>query len=143
MKHDAEFRKLRLRQLNRAFTAYAKTRRIPRPKGGWLAAIREACGMPLSKVGARLSVTPQAIQKLQQSESLESITLKRLREVADALGCELVYAIVPKNGRLTDSIEEQNRKNATQRVIAVEHSMQMEDQSAGNVKDRIKEELSR
>jgi len=142
MKHDSEFRKLRLRQLDRAFLAYAGARQNPRPRSGWLSAIREARGITLREVGSILAVTPQAVMKLQQSEASESITLKRLREVAQALDCDLVYALVPKKGHLTDLIEERARKDAAHRVISAEHTMMLEDQSSGDVDQRIKEEQS-
>jgi predicted DNA-binding mobile mystery protein A len=142
MKHDAEFRKLRLQQLDRSLLAFAAARQIGHPRGGWLAAIREARGLTLRELSSILSVTPQAVLQLQHSEASESISLKRLREVAEAMECELVYAIIPKSGRLTDVVEERNRKSAADRVLAAEHTMVLEDQAAGNVEKRIEEEQS-
>jgi predicted DNA-binding mobile mystery protein A len=142
MKYDTQFRKLRLRQLNRALLAYRGARQSTRPRAGWLAAIREARGLTLRDLASILAVTPQAVLKLQHSEARESISLKRLREVAEAMECDLVYALVPKNGTLTDAVEERNRKNAAERVLAAEHTMVLEDQAAGNVEKRIEEEQS-
>jgi hypothetical protein len=87
-----------------------------------------------------LAVTPQAVQKLQMSEANETISLKRLREAAEAMGCELVYALLPKSGMLTDAVEEGELKRAAERVLAAEHTMVLEDQAAGNVQKRIEEE---
>src|ERR1039458_777513 len=100
MKHDAQFRKLRLRQLERALSPYAEARRSPRPRSGWLSAMREARGIRLRQIATPLAVTPQAVQKLQISEGNESISLRRLRETAEAMGCELVYALLPRSGKL-------------------------------------------
>jgi predicted DNA-binding mobile mystery protein A len=143
MKHDAQFRRLRLRQLERSLTAFAGARQSPRPRAGWLAAIREARGIPLREVAVALGVTPQAVQNLQKSEAGESISLKRLREAAEAMGCELVYALVPKNGSLTDAVAEGELMRAAERVQAAEHTMLLEDQAAGDVQKRIKEEQAR
>jgi predicted DNA-binding mobile mystery protein A len=143
MKHDAQFRRLRLRQLERSLAAFAGARQIPRPRAGWLAAIREARGIPLREVAMALGVTPQAVQNLQKSEAGESISLKRLREAAEAMGCELVYALVPKNGSLTDAVAEGELMRAAERVQAAEHTMLLEDQAAGDVQKRIKEEQAR
>jgi predicted DNA-binding mobile mystery protein A len=96
----------------------------------------------LRELAATLAVTPQAVVQLQHSEERESISLKRLREAAAAMECELVYALVPKTGKLTDVIEERNRKKAAERVVAVEHTMALENQAAGNVAAQIKEEQS-
>ncbi|HWQ93486.1 MAG TPA: transcriptional regulator [Clostridia bacterium] len=140
MKHDALFRKLRLRQLDRALSAYAQLRKTARPRSGWLCAIREARGIPLRQIGATLSVTPQAVQSLQISEANESISLKRLREAAEAMDCELVYALLPRSGKLTDAAAEREQERASERVLAAEHTMVLEDQAAGDVQKRIEEE---
>jgi predicted DNA-binding mobile mystery protein A len=143
MKHDAQFRKLRLRQIERSLAAFAQARQSTRPRAGWLSAIREARGLPLREVAAALAVTPQAVQNLQKSEANDSITLKRLRAAAEAMGCELVYALLPKSGALTDAVEEGELKRAAQRVLAAEHTMLLEDQAAGDVQKRIEEEQAR
>ena len=140
MKHDAQFRKLRLRQLDRALSAYAQALQSARPRSGWLSAIREARGIPLRQIATTLSVTPQAVQSLQISEANESISLKRLREAAEAMGCELVYALLPRSGKLTDAAEEREQERASERVLAAEHTMVLEDQAAGEVQKRIEEE---
>ena len=140
MKHDAQFRKLRLRQLNRALSVFAQARQSPRPRSGWLSAIREAQGIPLRQIAKTLAVTPQAVQRLQISEANEAISLKRLRQAAEAMGCDLVYALLPRNGHLTDAVEERERQRAAERVLAAEHTMILEDQGAGDVQKRIEEE---
>lgn len=140
MKHDAQFRKLRLRQLDRALSVFTGARQSQRPRSGWLSAIREAQGIPLRQVAKNLAVTPQAVQKLQVSEANEAITLKRLREAAEAMGCELVYALLPRSGTLTDAVEDSQRQIAAERILAAEHTMVLEDQGAGDVQKRIAEE---
>jgi predicted DNA-binding mobile mystery protein A len=140
MKHDAQFRKLRLRQLDRALSVFAEARQSVRPRSGWLSAIREAQGIPLRQIAKTLAVTPQAVQKLQISEANEAISLKRLRQAAEAMGCDLVYALLPRSGRLTDAVEDQERQRAAERVLAAEHTMVLEDQGAGDVQKRIEEE---
>lgn len=70
---------------------------------------------------------PQTIEDMQEYEVTETIKLRTLRELADALGCRLVYALVP-----TKSFDEMRRDQA-QRVAArllktASHSMRMEDQ---------------
>jgi predicted DNA-binding mobile mystery protein A len=140
MKHDAQFRKLRLRQLERALLPFEPARHAARPRSGWLAAMREAQGIPLRQIAATLAVTPQAVQNLQISEANETISLKRLREVAEAMGCDLVYALLPRSGKLRNFAEEREHLKAAERVLAAEHTMLLEDQAAGDVQKRIAEE---
>jgi len=56
------------------------------------------------------------------------------------MGCDLVYALLPKSGKLTDAAEEQKHDQAAERVLAAEHTMVLEDQAAGEVQKRIEEE---
>ena len=70
----------------------------------------------------------------------------RLRDAADALGCQLVYALVPKNGSvgsIQELAEEHARTKAAENVRAVEHSMALEDQAVGGVPEKIEEETKR
>lgn len=138
-----EYRQLRLRQLARTLSAFKQARRVVRPKRGWLRAIREASGLSLQQVGRALGVTRQHFAFLEKSEANERITLKSLKRAAEALGCELVYAVVPKSGSLADLIETRARERAAQNVLAVEHSMALENQAAGGVKQKIEEETRR
>ena len=80
---------------------------------------------------------------LEKSEAEYRITLGSLRDVADALGCELVYALVPKSGSMQDLAEERTRSKAAENVRSVEHSMALEDQAVGGVPQKIDEETQR
>ena len=59
------------------------------------------------------------------------------------MGCELVYAVIPKSGTLRELAERNARQEAAQRVLAVEHSMALEAQAAGDVDHRIERETRR
>lgn len=66
------------------------------PKRGWLRAFREPLGMSLESFGARLGITRQAAHRLEMSEASGAITLNRLRDAADALGCDVAIVLVPR-----------------------------------------------
>ena len=68
----------------------------PRPPAGWLRAIREALGMTSGALAERLGVTASGARKLEQAEAVDAITLGTLRRVAEALDCDLQYALVPR-----------------------------------------------
>jgi predicted DNA-binding mobile mystery protein A len=80
---------------------------------------------------------------LEKAEAEDRITLKSLRAAAHALGCELVYALVPKANSLHDLVEERARSQATKHVLGVEHSMALEDQAAGRVEEAVEAETKR
>lgn len=72
------------------------------PDGGWLRAFRHALGLSLRTVAAVLKVSPQAVHQLEKSEAAGSISLRQLEAAAGAMGCRLVYAIVPRQGSLAE-----------------------------------------
>jgi len=138
-----EFRRLRVKQIERALEPFALARDSSRPQRGWLRAIREATGITLRQIATRLNKTPTLVAKLEKSEAEYRITLGSLRDAADALGCQLVYALVPKSGSIQDLAEERARAEAEESVRAVEHSMALEDQAARGVPEKIEEETRR
>jgi predicted DNA-binding mobile mystery protein A len=137
----SEYRDLRIRQLDSSLSAFAQAKTQPRPRRGWLRAIREACGLPLESIARELKTNRQGVQKRENAEANDRITLRTLRRVADAMGCELVYAIVPKSGTIQDLAAKSLREEVTKRVVAVERTMALEDQATGNMQDKIEYEL--
>jgi len=137
----SEFRNLRLSQLDRSLAGVRS--RPPRPSSGWLASVREALGLSLESVGRRLSTARQAIQRLEKYEASDRITLRNLRRVAEAMDCEVVYAIVPKSGTFAELAEKPARDQALRDVESVVHTMALEDQKPENTKQLIEDEAQR
>lgn len=66
-------------------------------KPGWLKRSRLALFLSTQTVADRLKVIRTAYSQYEQSEERGSITLASLAKAAEAMDCELVYAIRPKN----------------------------------------------
>jgi predicted DNA-binding mobile mystery protein A len=141
MKED--FRNLRLQQLARSLSAFELAKQEARPQRGWLRAIREGLGLSLEDVGKKQGQSRRRIQEFETAEAKDRITLQSLRRVAAAMDCDLVYAIVPKSGRITELAEKRARAQATADVLDVEHSMALENQAAGDVKELIEKVTKR
>src|SRR5208337_1484208 len=124
-----EFRRLRIGQLERSLKPFLAAKDSPRPQRGWIRAIREATGVTVRDMAKRLHKVPSVAAHLESSEAEYRITLRSLREAADALGCQLVYALVPRNGSVQELAEERARAKASENVRAVEHTMALEDQA--------------
>src|SRR5258705_11739970 len=135
-----EFRRLRLRQLGRAIEPFLAAKNSPRPQKGWIRAIREATGVPLRQLSQRLHKSMPLVNYLEKSEAEYRITLGSLRDVADALGCQLVYALVPRSGNVQDLLEQRARAKPEENVRAVEHSMDLEDQAVGGAEKKDEEQ---
>jgi predicted DNA-binding mobile mystery protein A len=138
-----EFRKLRLKQLDRSLGPYRAARNVARPPKGWIRAIRQAVGVSSGELARRLGTSRQLPLKLEIAEAEDRITLRSLRAIADALDCDLVYALVPRADSMQDLIEARVRTEAKKRVLEVEHSMALEDQAVGRIDEAVKAETRR
>lgn len=72
------------------------SRTISRPLGGWIQAIRTGLGMSTADLAVRLGVAPSSVHRLEASEVAGTINLDSLKKVAEELGCDVVYAMVPR-----------------------------------------------
>ena len=106
-----------------------------RPTRGWIRAIREALGMTTAQFGKRMSVSQPRAVIIEQAEARGSITLDSLERAARALGCRLVYALVPLES-LEAQVEQRARKLARNHLRSVSHSMALEDQSVEDEDER-------
>lgn len=138
-----EFKSLRLKQLEQALDPFQEASASSRPQRGWIRAIREATGVTVLELARRMGKVPSNVNGLEKSEAEYRISLGTLRDAADALGCRLVYALVPKSGSIHDLSEQPARARASENVRAVEHTMALEDQAVGGVEQKIDEETKR
>jgi predicted DNA-binding mobile mystery protein A len=121
-----------IRHLDSRFATLRPLLKTQRPPKGWLRAIRDALGMTTKQFGQRLGVSQPRIVELEQSEVSGSVTLNTLQRAADALGCRLVYVLVPEKP-LAETVRERAEFVANRQSSAVEHTMRLEDQA---VKDK-------
>lgn len=102
--------------------------RDPRPRRGWIRAIRDALGMSTTELARRLELSQQSVSDLERSEQHETIRLSTLRRVADALDCDLVYALIPRTS-LDDATRTQARRKAADHLRTAAHHSRLEDQT--------------
>jgi predicted DNA-binding mobile mystery protein A len=118
--------------LDERFTAW---RQLPakgaKPYGGWVRAIREALGMRADDLAERMGVSQPSLTRLEHNERAGSVRLDTLQRAADALECDVVYALVPRRS-LEEMVSEQARTRALERLGRVAHTMALEDQALSN-----------
>ncbi len=124
----SNFTELKLRQLDATLSRWRAADLPSRPPSGWLKVIREALGMTATRQAKTLGVTTSTVTRLETSEADETISLATLRRAAEALGCELQYALVPKQS-LADTLEARATALARQQMAAISHSMALEAQA--------------
>jgi predicted DNA-binding mobile mystery protein A len=125
------------------FDDWQQLRELARPPRGWIRAVREALGMSAAVLAGRLGTTGGAVTRLEQSEAAGRIRLDTLRRAADALGCDLVYLLVPRRP-LTAVVRDRARELARRQVAATEQTMRLEDQATGQaseMEERLTEQL--
>ncbi len=137
------YRNLRLKQLDRSLQPLRAARLVPRPRHGWIRALRQGLGISAGELARRMGTSRQLPLQMEKAEADDRITLKSLRTIAGALDCDLVYALVPRASSLQASIESRAFSDAKSRVLKVEHSMALEDQAVGRIDEAVESETRR
>src|SRR3979409_238970 len=115
-----------IRHLDQRFKALRPLARSPRPTKGWLRAIRDALGMTSAQLAQRRGVSQPRIIELEKSEASGTVTLNTLQRAAEALGCRLVYTLLPEKP-LEETVRERANQLAQRQLTAVQQTMRLED----------------
>lgn len=102
---------------------------------GWIRSIREALGMSGKQLAFRIQVEPPRITEMEKAEATGNITLRSLRRAAEAMDCDLVYALVPKTN-LNQTLQTQALQTVQKRMDRVSHTMLLEGQFIGKGKEQ-------
>ena len=98
-------------------------------------AIREALGMSGVQFAKRLGVSPQRVATLEKAEVTGAVTIRSMRQAAEALDCVFVHALVPRSS-LKDTVRRQALEVARERLKHTSHTMLLEDQQLSKEKMR-------
>ena len=118
-------------QLDNTFAQLSSVKALHPPVKGWLRSIREALGMSGKQLGERLKVSQPRVVQMEKDELSGALTLKTMRQAAEAMDCQFVYAIVPRTS-LEGTVRKQARKVASKRLSRTSHTMLLEDQKVSN-----------
>ena len=103
--------KLMRKQLDKQFEVWDTVKSLSEPGEGWVKLIRQALGMTTYQLAKRLGVNQSRVIKLERATKDHTIKLDTLARVAEALECQLVFALVPKTS-LKKTVELQAYKYA-------------------------------
>ena len=115
-------------QISQKVERIRKFAQEPRPQNGWLSAIRNALGITQKQLGHRTGKNYQAIQQMEQGELNGAPTLKTMQELAQAMDCQFVYALIP-NKPIEEMIDAQATRKVEAMMRDVAHTMMLEDQA--------------
>lgn len=108
------------------------------PSNGWIRSVREGLRMSQAELAARMELNQRTVHSLEVSEAKGKVKLETLKRVADALGCDLVYAFVPRIP-LQETISQRARILAERQIASVNHNMKLEDQLPKSSQERVKD----
>lgn len=119
--------KLARQQLDATLKRFKPIAELAPPPKGWVRAIRDALGMTGEQLARRLNTNKQRVARIEQDEKLGKLTIKTLRNVAEALDCIFVYGFVPKDS-LEQTIIKRARLVAKRRMARSNQTMRLEKQ---------------
>lgn len=138
---NKQFRDLQTQQMDALLETWRTAQLSARPRSGWVRAIRESLGMSAAAFARRLGMTPVGVRKLESAEASDAITLASLRKLAQALDCELQYALVPRNS-LQQQVRDRAEMVARERLRPIAHSMALEDQAVQGPQNKLQLEVA-
>lgn len=87
--------------------------------------------MSAADLAHRIGVSPAAVTKLEASEREDRIRLDTLRRAAEALDCDVVYALVPRRS-LEDTVRRRADVVVSRELSTIETTMSLEGQALGS-----------
>lgn len=112
-------------------TATRQVSHLALPPEGWLRTNRKALKLPVRLILEKASIKKSELYRIEKAEVDGTLTLNKLKETANAMGCELRYAVVPK-GEINSIIKDRARSHAKRLVTSASVNMQLEEQATTN-----------
>ncbi len=138
MKTDKQ--KLMIEQLDKRFKLIKSiSNTLSMPSNGWINTLRKTLNISLKQLGKKLNVSSQNINQFEQREMDGSISIKKLKDVAEAINMNFVYAFIPKEDSLELMIEKRAYQIAEEIVLRTSQSMKLEEQE--NSQERIQKAI--
>lgn len=108
-------------------TATRQVSHLASPPEGWLRTNRKALKIPAKVILEKAGIKKSELYRIEKAEVEGTLTLNKLKETANAMGCELHYAVVPR-GEIESIIEDRARNHAKKLVKNASLHMQLEEQ---------------
>ncbi len=100
-------RELALKRLDKEMRSYRQAGRAKNPTNGLLRAVRQALHIPVAEIAEKMGVSLSAVFEMEEREVKNTISLSSMSRVAQAMGCKVVYGIVPEGGKKLEDLAEE------------------------------------
>jgi len=114
---NAKYKQISREQNSRLVDQAAASPRPAQPKQGWIKTVRVALAMSGAALSKRLGGHRSTVAYLERSELDGSVTLKKMRQVAEAMNCRFVYAIVPPEENTVENLLSARAEKVARRFI--------------------------
>jgi len=99
-------RKLARKRLDVEMRPYRRAGLEKNPTNGLLRAVRQSLRVPVLEIAEKMGMSRSIIFDLEARESKNTITLRSMSRMAEAMGCKVVYGIVPVGGKTLEYLAE-------------------------------------
>jgi len=94
------------RRLDREMRYFRLAAKTKEPTQDLLRAVRQALGIPMAEMARKMKSNPSVIFRLERSQEQGKISLDALVRLADAMECDVVYGVVPRDGATLEQVAE-------------------------------------
>jgi transcriptional regulator with XRE-family HTH domain len=77
------------------------------PSTGLLRAVRLALHIPVAEIAGKLEINRSVVFALENSETKNTASLRSMSRMAEAMGCKVMYGIVPEGGKSLEKLAEE------------------------------------
>jgi hypothetical protein len=100
-------RRLLRKSLDVEMRHFRRAGKEPGSTNGLLRAVRQALRIPMAEIGQKSGVRRSGVTNFEKRELERTITLRSLGRMAEAMGCKVVYGVVPVNGKTLEELAEE------------------------------------
>lgn len=99
-------RALARKNLDAELRHYRRAGMEKKPTNSLLRAVRQALGIPVAEIAEKMGVCRSVVLEFEARETQCTASLKSMSRMAEAMGCKVVYGIVPKDGKTLEYLAE-------------------------------------
>ena len=127
--------------------AQERVKNLTAPNEGWLRSVRKALSMSGVQLASRLGVTKASVFNTEKAELSGGVTLKKMEQMAQGMGCRFVYFVIPEKP-VKDILSDRAKIKAEKIVTQASYQMALEAQALSNKQlrfevDRLQQEILR
>jgi predicted DNA-binding mobile mystery protein A len=100
-------RELTRKRLDFEMRSYRQAGKEKNPTNDLLRTVRRALHIPVAEIAGRMGVNRSAVFELEAREVKNTISLRSMSRMAQAMGCKVVYGIVPEGGKKLEDLAEE------------------------------------